>query len=72
MANHGHGWKWAVGRSSLWQSDLETGDDPTETEDDFFYSLTCTTWTLDDPDALYEFEDGVDTPTAWHLVFERQ
>ena len=64
MANHGHGWKWAVGRSSLWQSDLETEDDPTETEDDFFYSLTCTPWTLDDPDELYEFEDAVDTPTA--------
>ena len=50
----------------------EDGDDPNDTGDDFFYTPTCDTWTLDDPDELYQFEDGVDTPTAWHLVFERQ
>jgi ABC-type Fe3+-hydroxamate transport system substrate-binding protein len=51
---------------------IEDDDNPNDTGDDFFYTLTCDTWTLDDPDELYQLEEGVDTPTAWHLVFERQ
>jgi hypothetical protein len=63
---------------------IEAEGDPSETGDDFFYTLTCDTWTLDDPDEEYDFvmdghemesgddHDGHDTPASLHIEFVRQ